>query len=89
MVQCSNPEDIANAVQFGSSYNYGDTVVYSCNEGFTRTSGIIGPIQIYCGPDGQWHGTDTCTGWSNYSKNSSQYFKGGVKINISHGAVNS
>ena len=61
-IQCADPGAVANADRFGLSYFYGDTIVYSCHEGFTRASGIIGPIQVYCGPDAQWHGADSCTG---------------------------
>ena len=61
-VDCGEPGDIPNTSRFGSSYLYGNTVYYSCDEGYERTSEITGSIQQICGPDGMWHGGDTCKG---------------------------
>ena len=59
-VVCVNPGTLDNASKFGTSYSFGDTVYYTCDEGYERTSEQTGSIQLVCGADGMWHGQDTC-----------------------------
>ena len=60
-VSCGDPDQITDATRSGTSFNYRDTVTYSCNVGHVRTNGLLGDITLTCGLDGQWTGRDTCT----------------------------
>ena len=60
-VSCEDPDQITNATRSGTSFNYRDTITYSCNIGYVRKNGLNGDITLTCGLDGQWTGRDTCT----------------------------
>ncbi|RMX42175.1 hypothetical protein pdam_00009412, partial [Pocillopora damicornis] len=47
---CGKPEDIPNAIVSGSSYNYMDTVNYTCSKGYQ----LDGPETRTCLHDGKW-----------------------------------
>ena len=60
-VSCGDPGQITDATRSGTSFEYCDTVSYSCAVGYTRASGLNGDIKLTCGSDGKWTGNDTCT----------------------------
>ena len=64
MVTCKDPGPLPNASRAGYGLKYLQKVIYSCNAGFARKSGAPGDISIECGPDGEWHGWDSCKGRS-------------------------
>lgn len=53
---CGKPEDIPNAIVSGSSYNYMDTLNYSCSKGYQ----LDGPEARTCLHDGKWSSSPTC-----------------------------
>lgn len=54
---CGKPEDIPNAIVSGSSYNYMDTLNYTCSKGYQ----LDGPETRTCLHDGKWSSSPTCT----------------------------
>ena len=62
VILCPDPGQIADATRQGSRFQYGDTLNYTCDTGFTRTSGQNGNIVITCGADSKWSVSDTCSG---------------------------
>lgn len=54
---CGKPEDIPNAIVSGSSYNYMDTLNYSCSKGYQ----LDGPETRTCLHDGKWSSSPNCT----------------------------
>ena len=61
-IVCGDPGPLDNAAKYGTSYMLGDTVYYTCDEGYERTSEQAGSIQLVCGPDIVWYGQDSCKG---------------------------
>ena len=54
---CGKPEDIPDAIVSGSSYNYMDTLNYTCSKGYQ----LDGPETRTCLHDGKWSSSPTCT----------------------------
>ena len=54
---CGKLEDIPNAIVSGSSYNYMDTLNYTCSKGYQ----LDGPETRTCLHDGKWSSSPTCT----------------------------
>ena len=61
VILCPDPGPIGDATRQGSRFQYGDNVTYTCDPGFTRTSGQNGNIVITCGADFKWTGWDQCS----------------------------
>lgn len=58
MVKCDNPkvENGRKQAGFGSSYSYGDSVVFECDPGYF----MVGPDVITCQEDNTWSQKPTC-----------------------------
>lgn len=54
---CGKPEDIPNANVSGLSYNYEDTLKYTCSKGYR----LHGPERRTCLHNGKWSSGPTCT----------------------------
>lgn len=54
---CGKPEDIPHTKVNGSSYNFGDTLTYSCEKGYA----LKGPKSRTCDEDARWSVGPTCT----------------------------
>ena len=52
-LSCGNPGDIIGAMKSGSSYVYGDVVMYTVIPGYTKGTG---DTNLTCGVDGRWQG---------------------------------
>ena len=59
-VNCGDPGQPTHSTKSGSTYTYQSTVSYSCNSGYTHTSGSL---QKTCLANGNWDGLDiVCSG---------------------------
>ncbi|KAM5298505.1 sushi, von Willebrand factor type A, EGF and pentraxin domain-containing protein 1 [Ctenodactylus gundi] len=54
LVSCGEPPAIKDAVITGSNFTFGNTVTYTCKEGYT----LAGPDTIECLASGEWSGRD-------------------------------
>ena len=54
---CGKPEDIPHTKVNGSTYNFEDSLTYSCEKGYA----LNGPKSRTCGEDAQWSVGPTCT----------------------------
>ena len=59
---CGKPEDIPHAEVNGSSYNFEDTLTYTCEKGYR----LNGPETRTCLQDEKWSSGPTCTRKSFY-----------------------
>ena len=55
-IGCGDPGPVSNAVRTGSSFSYGDFVIYTCNHGYSGGGAMV------CQTNGQWTQRPTCTG---------------------------
>ena len=60
-VSCGDPGQVTDATRSGASFNYRDTVTYTCHTGYARTSGVNGALTLTCEDDGKWTPKDTCS----------------------------
>ncbi|KAJ8304766.1 hypothetical protein KUTeg_018349 [Tegillarca granosa] len=75
-VTCGDPGEISNGKKIGSSYDYGQTVIYSCNQFFNMTGGSS---KLTCNNHGIWSGQKpTCTFVNTCASNPCQ--NGGICI---------
>ena len=59
-VNCGDPGQPAHSTKTGSTYTYQLTVSYTCDSGYTHTSGRL---QRICQANGDWSGDDiVCSG---------------------------
>ena len=62
---CGKPEDIPHAKVEGSSYNYKDTLIYTCERGYA----LNGHKSRTCGEGGTWSNAPKCSRKSSYFDN--------------------
>lgn len=53
LINCGAPPNVKNAIVTGNSYNYIETIYYTCSEGFE----LIGNNLLQCSSDGTWKGS--------------------------------
>lgn len=53
-VECPTPEPIRNGVYKGGSYGLGDTITYSCSEGYE----LVGSPNRMCQLNSSWQGAE-------------------------------